>query len=334
MSQPQLIAVTPDGMPFRGLAIGDMRGFGRVRSDAALDCLALDRQQGLLHPCHSERALLSLQMDGEVTWASAYVPGTNVVETVGRAGDAELRVADFMAVAEARAGQGDAVVGGRFVRIVSCTEGEVSFRIVCATQATRLDAHSAQADGGWHLACSRPLGTGADVAGSHVRLVAGESVAFVIASAPMEGGPGLVAEALHMLGDTIHFWTWWSDRCRYKGDDFDARLREVLGLKLACGGPRMLAEEPHCNGFSPAPMHEATRAAATFLELGYRQECAELLAQVYEHGLLASHGRWSYDERFVETLEQYALKYGTMGLVEPLRAVLDDPGSLRQHGGA
>ncbi|QWT18916.1 hypothetical protein KPL74_14315 [Bacillus sp. NP157] len=324
MHQHQLAAVDGDGQPSRGLPIGDMRGFGRVGADAALDVLALDRDVGMLRPSHPERPLLSLHMDGDVAWTAAYVPGTNVLETVGQADGAELRVADFMAVAEGRPGQPEAVAAGRFIRIISCTEGEASFRVACAANLSQAGKTEARAEDGWHLACSRPLGTGAEVAATHVRLAAGESVAFVLSDAPVQGGPGLVAEALHALGDTIHYWTWWSDRCRYKGDDFDARLREALTLKLGCGDGGLLVEAPGA-GFARAPMVEAARASAAFLSLGYRGESALLLAQVYQHGLQGSHGRWSFDERFVKTLESYVLRYGTQGLPDDIRQAFDTP---------
>jgi hypothetical protein len=325
--QPRLAALPAEAPAPRGLPIGDMRGHGLVTDDAALASLALDRAGGLLRASHPERALLSLQMDGDVKWVSAYVPGTNVLETVGHAEGAELRVADFMAVAEGRPGQAEALPAGRFVRIVTCTEGEASFRLVCAARLAEAGKCDARTDDGWYLACSRPLGTGAEVVATHVRLTAGESVAFVMADAPVQGGPGLSAEALHALGDTIHYWTWWSDRCRYKGEDFDARLREALTLKLALGPNGLLIDEPGAAGFTAAPLGDATRAAATFLALGYRHECATLLGQVYENGLdVRDHDRWSFDEQFVQTLDAYVLRYGTAALPNELRRAAErDP---------
>jgi hypothetical protein len=329
MPQSRLAAVHACAPVPRGLAIGDMRGHGRVTADAALASLSLDRQEGLLRSSHPERALLSLQMDGEVQWVSAYVPGTNVLETVGHAEGAELRVADFMAVAEGRPGQAEAVAAGRFVRIITCTEGEASFRLVCAAALASAGKHEAHAVDGWYLASSRPLGTGADVVATHVRLAAGESVAFVISGSPLEGGPALAASTLHALGETIHYWTWWSDRCRYKGDDFDQRLREALALKLAFGEGTFHAEAPGSAGFMPAPLGDATRAAATFLALGYRGECAALLAQAYgAEGRVRD--RWSSDALFRQTLDNYVLRYGTLGLPDGLRTAAEPQESIVQ----
>ncbi|MGN6482334.1 hypothetical protein [Luteibacter sp.] len=324
MPQSRLAAVPAYAPAPRGLAIGDMRGHGRVTEDAALAWLALDRRAGLLRSSHPERALLSVQMDGEVEWVSAYVPGTNVLETVGHADGAELRVVDFMAVAEGRADQAEAVAAGRFVRIITCTEGEASFRLVCAAPLASAGKCEAQAADGWHLACSRPLGAGAEVVATHVRLAAGESVAFVISEAPVQGGPALTAEALHALGETIHYWTWWSDRCRYKGEDFDQRLREALALKLSFCEDAYLAEVPGMAGFTPAPSGDVIRAAASFLALGYRGECAALLSRL--HGEQAPEAsrpeRWSAEESFRATLDAYVLRYGTLGLPGDVSAAI------------
>ncbi|HEY4093013.1 MAG TPA: hypothetical protein VGN46_15980 [Luteibacter sp.] len=330
MSLPhsRLTAVHEDGLAPLGLAIGDMRGHARISADAALVSLALDRTVGSLYPSRPGHPLLSLQTDDEVHWLSAYVPGTNVLETVGRAADAELRVVDFLAVAEGRPGQTEAVPAGRFIRIVTCTEGEGSFQLVCAARLAMAANTEAEAADGWYLACSRPLAWGADQATVDVHLAAGESVAFMIGDAPITGGPALAAGALHALGDTIHYWTWWSDRCRYKGDDFDTRLREALALKLSCSEAGFHADAPGVTGFARAPLGEVARAAAAFLALGYRGECAALLAQVYDEGREgASHGRWSFDEAFLRTLDAYVVRYGTLGLSDDLRraAEAQDP---------
>jgi hypothetical protein len=304
----------------RGLPIGDLRGFGRVRDDGALESLALDRTRGPLNPSHPDRALLGLHLDGDVHWVSAYVPGTNVLETTGRAETGELRVVDFMALAEGRPGQGDAVAAGRFVRIVTCTEGEVDFRMVCAAAVDAKPGVEARTVDGWYVACTRPMSFGGELAAAHVRLRAGESVAFVIASTPVDGGPALVADTLHGLGDTIHYWTWWSDRCRYKGDDFDERLRDALSLKLACGpGGSVFCEDPGAIGFASVPRGDASRAAASFLELGYRQECVDLLVRIHAEAGSVDVAHWSADELFVTTLARYVERYGDAGLPDALR---------------
>jgi hypothetical protein len=330
MSMPQLrlAAAHPYGLAPAGLAIGDMRGYGRVSADAALVSLALWRTAGCLRAATPGRPLLSVHMQGEVQWVSSYVPGTNVLETVGHAPGAELRVVDFMAVAEGRPGQAEAIPAGRFVRIITCTEGEASFQLECAAPVPGTEPQDVLAPGTWYFGCSRPMGTGAEAGTARVRLKAGESVSFMIAGEPVQGGPALAANALHALGDTIHYWTWWSDRCRYKGDDFDARLREALALKLAFGAGTLYADEPGVAGFAHASLGEATRAATTFLALGYRNECASLLAQVYEEGREgASRGRWSFDEPFLQALDAYVLRYGTQGLADDLRraAEAQDP---------
>ncbi|QDE38301.1 hypothetical protein FIV34_03325 [Luteibacter pinisoli] len=322
----RLAAVDGAGPAPLGLAIGDTRGVGRVAADASLASLALDRAAGVLRASSAGSPLLGLDLDGDVSWVAAYVPGTNVLETVGHADGVELRVADFMSVAEGRPGQPEAMPAGRFIRIVSCTEGSASFRLVCAGRVVHADKHEATTDDGWFMACSRALGAeaGADSVATHVHLAAGESVAFVIADAPVQGGPALAAGALHALGDTIHYWAWWSDRCRYKGEDFDARLREALELKLLCSEAGLVVDEPGSLGFVRAPCIQATRAAAAFLDLGYRGECVSLLAQVVEQAAQgADHERWSFDDAFLRTLEAYVLRYGTLGLPEGLRQVAD-----------
>lgn len=319
-AQPPATVLRDGQPPMRGLPIGDLRGFGRVRADGALESLALDRAHGPLKPSHPDRALLGLHVDGDVQWVSAYVPGTNVLETTGRGDAGELRVVDFMALAEGRPGQGDAVAAGRFVRIVTCTEGEVDFRLVCAAAVDAKPGVEARTVDGWYVACTRPMSFGGELAAAHVRLRAGESVAFVIAATPVDGGPALVADTLHGLGDAIHFWTWWSDRCRYKGEDFDDRLRDALSLKLACvPGGGVVREDPGAAGFAPAPLGEASRAAASFLELGYRQECVDLLAYVQAQAGSVDAAHWSSDERFVVTLAGYVDRYGDAGLPDALR---------------
>lgn len=324
-------------MASRGLPVGDMRGIARIMEDVSLGGLALDRGRGGLRPSRDDRSLLALHVDGAVDWVAGYVPGTNVLETTGRSYRGELRVVDFMPVAEGRPGQGEAIAAGRFVRLVTCTEGMVSFRVACAVAFDGEPDVVARSADGWHVACSRPFTFAGDLATVDVSLDAGESIVIVLSEVPVAGGPASIAHALHDLGDTIHYWTWWSDRCRYKGDDFEAVLRDALAIKLRCGMRGMHLDEPGAPGFALAPIGDIARAAAHFLELGYRQEAAELLAWVYENGLSGprddAHGRWSFDEHFVETLDRYVVRYGTSGLAESLRVAISDtslppPGDL------
>lgn len=307
--------------PACGLPLGDMRGFGRVRGDAALDRLALDRARGWLVASAPDAPLLSLQMQEDVRWVAAYVPGTNVLETTGRSAGAELRIVDFMPVAEGRPGQSEAVAAGEFVRIITCTEGEASFGIACAASVDGSAATQARTREGWYVSCSAPMEFDTGMAVATVRLAAGESAVVVIGQSPLQGGAALVAHAWHALGDTIHYWTWWSDRCRYKGDDFDAALRDALGLKLACTPEAgFLVEDPGTAGFTLAPVGERARAAARFLALGYRNECVSLLAHIVEQHASAPCERWPLDPAVAETLESYIEKYGTTGLPAALAA--------------
>jgi hypothetical protein len=328
VSQQELAAVTQERQIACGLPVGDLRGFGRVRADVSVVELSLDREAGLLGPADPGRPLLSLSVDGNPVWVSAYVPGTNVLESAGRTDSGELRVVDFMVLAEGRPGQAEAIPAGRFVRLVTCTEGEVGFDLACNVGGIAAEAAptvNLKADGGWRLGCSRKLSMSDGFAVASVRLSAGESVAIVISGEEVQGGASLVASALHALGDTIHYWTWWSDRCRYKGDDFDTVLREALGLKLACSATGLKVEHPGASGFAAAPLGELSRAAARFLDLGYRHECAELLAVVHAQQAAAGHGRWACDEAFRETLERYLARYGAVGLADSLAVAVDVP---------
>lgn len=318
MSLQPLAAVTQQRQNAFGMPIGDLRGFGRVRADASVVQLVLDRTVGPLRPANAERPLVRLVVDGDPSWVSAYVPGTNVLESTARTASGELRVVDFMAMAEGRPGQAEAIPAGRFVRLVTCTEGEVAFDLACDLRDIAAEAAPTR---GWHVACSRLLSFDDGLAGNALRLTAGESVALIVSEKPMQGGASLVASALHALGDTIHYWTWWSDRCRYKGDDFDAVLREALTCKLACSGEGLQVDDPGASGFAPAPLGEMLRAAARFLALGYRHECAELLGVVHARTPSGDHGRWACDESFVETLRCYREKYGDAGLAPPLRTL-------------
>jgi len=325
-------AVTQERQTACGLPIGDLRGFGRVRADASVVQLALDRGRGLLGTSGDGQPLVSLVMDGDVHWVNAYVPGTNVLESTARTASGELCVVDFMALAEGRPGQAEAIPAGRFVRIVTCTEGEVAFDMVCGAGLHGGDSVAGEpaptellAQAGWYVGCSRPLRVEEGAAVASLRLGAGESVVLVVSETAVRGGVALVASAFHALGDTIHYWTWWSDRCRYKGNDFDAVLREALCLKLACSAAGLQVEDPGATGFSCAPLGEMSRVAAHFLDLGYRHECAELLAFVHEHSPTTVPGRWACDESFGETLDRYLAKYGDAGLVDSLRAMTHVP---------
>ncbi len=331
-AQP-LATVLHDGAPApRGLPIGDLRGFGRVGDDASIACLALDRARGPLQPSHPDRALLALHMDGPVEWTAAYVPGTQVLETAGRMATGEVRVVDFMPLAEGRPGQGESVPAGRFVRLVSCTEGEVAFGLVCAVAVDAAPALEARTVDGWYVACSRPMDFADELAVTHVRLAAGESMAIVLAAAPVDGGAALIADTLHGLGDTIHYWTWWSDRCRYKGPDFEERLREVLALKLCCvPGGGIVGEHPGTGGFAAAPLVECSRAAARFLDLGYRQECVDLLNHVHGQRSAVDQVSWASDDGFADTLARYVERYGDAGLPEGLRQAVTSPDTPLQQ---
>ncbi|HVI56740.1 MAG TPA: hypothetical protein VM621_16995 [Luteibacter sp.] len=333
MSLQELAAVTQERQIACGLPIGDLRGFGRVRGDASIIQLALDRHAGLLGQIEAGRPLLSLAFDGAPVWVTAYVPGTNVLESTARTETGELRVVDFMALAEGRPGQAEAIAAGRFVRLVTCTEGVLDFDLACrvgiATECgsgrQASSATAGRAEAGWHVACSRPLSFADGVATASVRLAAGESFAFVIAQDAVQGGNALVASALHALGDTIHYWTWWSDRCRYKGEDFDAVLREALGLKLGCSMAGLQIDDPGATGFAAAPLGETTRAADRFLDLGYRHECVQLLDFVHRHSPSSGHGRWACDEAFAATLARYLDRYGDSGLTGSLREAAHVP---------
>ncbi|APG03146.1 hypothetical protein BJI69_03995 [Luteibacter rhizovicinus DSM 16549] len=322
MSQQELAAITLERQTACGLPVGDLRGFGRVRADASVVQLALNRDAGLLRPVDPQQSLMTLAVDGDPAWVAAYVPGTNVLESTAHTASGELRVVDFMALAEGRPGQAEAISSGRFVRIVTCTEGEVAFELSCALWTIAAEAAPAP---GWHVACSRLLAFDEGVAGKAFRLTAGESVALVVSERPVQGGASLVASAMHALGDTIHYWTWWSDRCRYKAADFDAVLREALALKLACSAAGLRVEDPRASGFSAAPLGESTRAAARFLSLGYRHECVELLAYVQGQAMSATHERWPSDPTFATTLGHYLEAYGEVGLPESLCAAAHVP---------
>jgi len=332
VSRQELAAIPLERQTGCGLPIGDLRGFGRVRADASVARLALDRDAGVLATAGVGQPLVSLVMDGDVHWVNAHVPGTNVLESTARTASGEVRVVDFMALAEGRPGQAEAIPAGRFVRIVTCTEGAVAFEMVCgggfkAGEGIAVEAAPTErvAEAGWYLTCSRPLRVDQGAAVASVRLGAGESVALVISETAAQGGATLVASALHALGDTIHYWTWWSDRCRYKGEDFDVVLREALSLKLACSAAGLQVEDPGATGFACAPLGEMSRVAARFLDLGYRHECAELLAFVQEHTPSTAQGRWACEASFVETLDRYLAKYGDAGLPATLRDVAHVP---------
>jgi len=313
--------------PPRGLPVGNMRGHARVRDDASLADLALDRADGLLATADARQPIVRMATVGDMIWQAGYVPGTNVLETTGHDDDGELRIVDFMPVAEGRPGQAESVSPARFVRIVTCTEGEVSFRLVCGGSADGRSGTQALTKQGWYLACSSAMAPGDEATEANVHLRAGESVALVIAQDAVQGGAGLIADALHALGDTIHYWTWWSDRCRYKGDDFDGVLRDALNLKLACSaGGGLLVEDAGANGFAPAPLGECTRAAGTFLSLGYRNECVALLSHVVSQAHADTAGRWSPDACVSATLADYVTKYGDTGLPDALRAAWPQTG--------
>ena len=316
-----------------GLPIGDMRGYGRVGDDASLVSLALDRNRGPIACADPARPLLSLDMGADVQWTRAYVPGTNVLETTARADGAEVRVVDFMALAEGRPGQAEAVPRGEYFRIVTCTEGEASFRVVCTASLGDREATRDAAQSGVHLASSAATTVDGDVAVANLRLAAGESAVFALADHALDGGTPLVARALHALGDTIHYWTWWSDRCRYKGDDFEAVLRDALGQKLACGaGGALMIEDDGTHGFREAPLGECARVATRFLALAYRNECVELLAHVVSHDQATPCGHWTLEPLVAATLREYVAKYGMSGLPEILRLAVpvagDSPAKL------
>jgi len=318
----QLAAITQERQTACGLPVGDLRGFARVRADASVVRLALDRGACLLRPVDPQQPLMTLAVEGDPVWAAAYVPGTNVLESTAHTASGELRVVDFMALVEGRPGQAEAIASGRFVRIVTCTEGEVDLELTCALWTI---ADKSAPTKGWHVACSRLLAFDEGVAGKAFRLTAGESVALVVSERPVQGGASLVAAAMHALGDTIHYWTWWSDRCRYKGADFDTVLREALELKLGCSAAGLLVEDAGVTGFSAAPLGESARAAARFLALGYRHECVELLAWIQTQSMSATHERWSSDAIFAETLGRYLATYGDAGLPESLREAAHVP---------
>lgn len=231
----------------------------RIAPDATLVDLVLHR--GAARP-RGDRPLLNLHIDGQARWSQAYVPGTNVLETTIHAGDGELQIVDFMPLAEARAGQGDSVARGAFIRIITCTEGSVSLRL----------AHGIAP--GIAFSCSRPVASTGDVSTTAARLSRGESIAVMLSGT---AETVTLPQALHDLGDTMHYWSWWSDRCRYTDEDASERLREALGLKLAMGanGEGLLNDDGQ-----PASPAERARAASLFAALGFRNEASQLVDSV------------------------------------------------------
>lgn len=173
-----------------------------------------------------------------------YEPKTNVLHTTLATQSGEICITDFMPVFMNR---GELTTTDEIIRLVQCTEGQVTVRITFTPQLdyargeTTLDVVDAgclATNRSETLTLVSPIEFDIDDHGttSTVDLHAEEELLFVCRygeSNPDRGNPEI---AHRKLEHTKQYWEHWSNRCEYDGPWEEAVLRSALTLKLLTDG--------------------------------------------------------------------------------------------------
>jgi GH15 family glucan-1,4-alpha-glucosidase len=182
------------------------------------------------------------------THSRRYLPGTNVLETTFQSPTGSAALLDAMPVHPHATPEvpNELVTRERLVRRLTCTAGEVLWRMTCAPRfdygtfvphLAMLTSRFAHAHGGAHgftLAASAPLQVRDAAFHAEGRLVAGES-AFVVLYYDPRYVPAVqavdAAQVQRWLDAAQRHWVDWSAHGVYDGPDRDRVLRSALVLK-------------------------------------------------------------------------------------------------------
>ncbi|MDA8218665.1 MAG: glycoside hydrolase family 15 protein [Dehalococcoidales bacterium] len=181
----------------------------------------------------------------------AYLPKSNVLQTVFTGGDYTVRLTDFMPLHRRQTSRHGHDVGtsNRILRLVEGVRGETDINLAlkptfdfgrCQTNLLNVPGRGAIGKRGGEymtLACTpTPLEiTGAGEVRATFRLHAGERYWFALVSST---DPDHAQEALspadgdEQLARTLEYWEQWAKVCTYRGPYYDEVLRSALTLKM------------------------------------------------------------------------------------------------------
>ncbi len=242
--------------PLRDYAlIGDCQSAALISSEASIDWLCLPRFDSpaiFLRLLDDQKGgFCALEPAQFVKSSRAYVPGTNVLETMLTTRTGQLLVTDFMPIngspEPSRAGQ-DTLAGQRVIRMLRCSQGNIevtvhvrpTFNFARDTATFHAESPSAitarSRNDALHVALEGHE-LHANEEGSiraAVRLRAGDQYALVLTWTPASQRllPMSLAGAAQALARTHDYWRQWARGCAYEGDYRELLLRSALVLKL------------------------------------------------------------------------------------------------------
>ena len=239
-------------------AIGDCRTAALISSDGSLDWLCLPRFDSPF----VFGALLDRERGGRFTIRPAgafethrrYLGATNVLETTFRTASGELRLVDFIPVADEEVKRRELRPDFTVARCLECVAGEVEVEVLVDARPAYGRA-TPRVSGGGLLGFRIEYGSemlglrseielrrmpgGATALGGTARLREGERRRLALAfstSAPAVFPPlGSILD--DWLAETRAWWERWAGKLRYEGPHHEAVTRSALALKLLCFAP-------------------------------------------------------------------------------------------------
>jgi alpha,alpha-trehalase len=229
--------------------IGDLHTAALVSAFGSVDWLCAPRFDSpslfgaLLDDAKGGRWRISLV--GATEHTQRYIEGTNVLQTIHRAGNTELIITDFLPVARARGPHVE------LYRVVQCLGGSAELaveffpRFGYAAERTiiRQRVH------GWLATdAQRDVATLSATPGiswtaepetlrGHASLRDNDRIEFVMRCDDDEVHPVSSFDTQGKLSETLAWWRAWSGRLRYQGPYRDMVERSALTLKLCCYAP-------------------------------------------------------------------------------------------------
>lgn len=302
--------------------IGDTHTTALVSREGSIDWLCWPRHDSpalFLRLLDDDKGgACSVVFDGEMSVSRRYLPDTNVIETSFGQHAGRALLTDFMPISPPDDLQKDGPDGdaeSRLIRLLACTEGEVSGRFIVRPtfDYARIDCTPhADLDGSVlfeagenrvRVTSSGPVTVEGETASVAFRLTAGERM-HVVLTQGRDGEVPPVQEpdgAMQRLEDTTRYWRDWIGTCTYRGRHEAAVRRSVLFLKLMTYAPTGAIIAAPTLGLPEAVpgnrnfdyryawLRDASFTITAFVNLGYRREAEEYLRFLCK--VDDSHGR-------------------------------------------
>jgi len=240
-------------VPIRDYAIiGDCHGAALVSNHGSVDWCCLRRFDADPVFCRNldtgKGGFLSTQPAEKFNVQRAYLPQTNILQTIFDTPRGQLAVTDFMPVGRCPgSGIHDYVSLNApcwLVRIIDSLKGNVSVRIryrptvdFGRKRATLVPSREGVlTEQGPCLYGTADFSVDGDAAEAEITLGEGQKMALIVTPAPLKRSPS-PQQVDRLFSTTRSFWTEWSAYCRYQGPYRDRVLRSALALKLLTYAP-------------------------------------------------------------------------------------------------